>query len=165
MANCNNCGELFVKNNCSNESCSNCRTNKFKNVYLPEINHNTQNTNLLNKRLLKEEQSAKLCKLCRKPINNNSKSQVCLDCLINLAKQKSSTDKINDLRKNIQTKNSKKTKYKTWNRNNKFKDTFKAHLAKYANAIEQEILPEINTIRKLKLSNNVRVPVMRLKAV
>ena len=191
LANCCECGKLFVKTNrpvC--KKCSEKHYSQLRNLssYI-EKNPTSDFNQILNETKLSEKKFNTLmtygkfwsfkeldlkCRICNKPIPASSGKLLCSDCQYEVAINTKASHKIKKLRHEIKRREQVVTdmqKYKQHVLNDRlkskltkkysFKNSLKENFDKYIVSSEAEMLPTISEFPNLKLSNKLGLASVR----
>lgn len=177
LANCRECGSLFVKTD--RLICKKCFQKeyalliKLNNIILDNPNYDINKVlefsgiskdkfnKLLNHGKFWSYNKLEIrCKFCKKPITANTGRQLCFNCYSDIAKVSSSAKKVKEsrddmfkkayrLRQYQKTSTKEFPSYKKYGHPNKIRN----HFLKNITAVETEILPDINQKSSVKLSS------------
>jgi hypothetical protein len=181
LSNCEQCGELHA--NASHKLCQSCQLKDneileslccyLKTKPQMHVDELLEKTDLPGDTIKRFINNGKLwsfsnlrvnCKLCGKEINLSCGKLICYTCYTSLAKETSSAQKIERLRKTLKERDRYQREYSKYSgeqsdkrRKYGFKSTFKDQLAKYTTAKEAELLPDIMKDSPIKLSNDLKM--------
>lgn len=176
LANCRECGALFVKTN--RAICKKCFQKEYallthlNNIILDNPNYDIEKvlefSNISRDKFDKLLSHGKFwaynkleirCKFCNKPITANTGRQLCFSCYSHLASVSSSVKKVKEsrddlLKKEYRLRQFKKEPAKEFHTLKKKNQTskIKSHFLKNVNAVETECLPAVNPKSSMKLS-------------
>ena len=178
LANCRECGSLFVKTN--RLICKTCFQKeyalliKLNNVILDNPKYDINKVlefsgvskdkfnELLNHGKFWSYNKIEIrCKFCNKPITANTGRQLCFNCYSDMVKVSSSAKRVKEsrddmLKKAYRLRQYQKTSMKEFPSYKKHghPDTIRNHFFKNVNAVETEVLPDITKKSSVKLSSS-----------